>query len=219
MAETSIQQAVDRIPELSDLPPDHQTFILGILANKTATRAYMQAYPDSTFNAATVSASRLLSDDRIQRVLNTILDARAMQAREIIERQGNLARADMGDIITMEDEPIIDRHGDAIRIDGRIATRQVPHLKANALEDYGYLIKSITPANGGGVRVELYSAQDALNAMERIRRLIQDAPPALNIEQVIVYIPDNTRDATRIIDAISSSPQPAPSGPDRSDIE
>ena len=203
--------------QLADLSPAHQAFITAILQYKNPTRAYMSAYPDCTFNAATVCAHRLLTDVRIQAVIASMLDARAMQAGEVIDRQGALARVSISDVIEMVDEPAIDRHGEALERGGRQVYRQVPHLREGALEQYGYAIKSIRPANGGGVAVEMLSVQDALSAMERIRRLIQDTPTAINVEQVVIYMPDNQRDAPKIVDAQVRSLPDAPSGPDVED--
>jgi hypothetical protein len=187
---------------LSDLSPAHQMFVTKLLVTLNATRAYMAVYPEASYESAKAAASLLLTDINVQAVLSSELDKRAMQAQEIIDRMGNIARADMSEIIELVEEPAIDRHGEPIEHNGRIVMRQVPHIRAGALEAYGHLIKSITPANGGGVKVELYSAQDALVQMARIRRLIQDTPQVVNMEQVVIYMPDNGRDMPQVVDAM-----------------
>jgi hypothetical protein len=197
---------------LADLSPQHQAFVNAILQYKSQTRAYMEAYPGTAYDTASNQASLLIHKHEIVSVINTLLDARAMQANEVIDRQGALARINLDDIIEVVNEPALDRHGD-ILLDskGGIVYRQVTHLKDGALQKYGYLIKSVKPANRGGMDIEVHSVQDALSAMARIRRLIQDTPPALNIENVHIYLPDNSRDTGHpgdIIDATTSDLDP-----------
>jgi hypothetical protein len=193
---------------LQDLSPAHQAFINAILQYKNQTRAYMDAYPGTSYESASSSATNLLRDPGIISVINTLLDKRAMQANEVIDRQGSLARINLGDIIEIKTEPALDRHGELLKDpEGNVVYRQITLLKEGALDKYGYLIKSIKPANRGGLDIEVHSVQDALSAMARIRRLIQDIPPALNIENVHIYLPDNSRDNGHpgdIIDATAS---------------
>lgn len=181
--------------QLSDMSPAHQAFVLAILRYSNPTRAYMEAYPDCPYDSAAPSAARLLMDVNIRAVLDAELGQRAMQAREVIDKQGVLARGNISDVIEMVEEPVLDRHGGPLVRAGSVLMRQVPHLKPGALETYGYTIKSIRPANGGGVAVEMYSVQDALSAMERIRRIISDSPVMVSVDQVVIYMPDYGRDA------------------------
>ena len=185
---------------LAVLSPPHQVFILAIMQYMNPTRAYMKAYPQSSFEAAMSSASDLLRNPNVNSCIEKLLEERRMRAQEVIDRQGTLARGNINDVIEMVEEPVLDRHGEVLVRNGVEVFRQVPHVRKGALEEFGYQIKSIRPANGGGVAVEMYSVQDALAAMERIHKLVQDNPQQVNIEQVVIYMPDNGRDTKGVIE-------------------
>jgi hypothetical protein len=205
----ALDRPVEQTITIQDLPPKQAAFLVAYLACLNATRAYMQVYPDTTYDGARASAAALLANLNIRAILRAELDKRAMEVEEIIDRLGEMARADASEFIILAEEPIRDNKGAIVMKDGQPLTHQVTHIDEEMLKKRGYLVKAITPARGGGLRIEMYSAKDALDTLARIRRLVQDAPPGPPVEEHIhIYLPDNQRDAPQ--DVIEGTVKDAP---------
>ena len=82
--------------ELIPLSPDEERFINFLFEeNMNRTRAYKRAHPDSSYDAARSSASRLLAKANIQAEVARRLDEEAMSEKEAIARLARIARGSM----------------------------------------------------------------------------------------------------------------------------
>jgi hypothetical protein len=75
---------------------------------------------------------------------------------------------DLSEIVEFYDVPILDKEGN------HVGDRQSVRVKPEAFERFGYLIKSISPTASGDFKVELYSAQTALELMGKTYSLFID---------------------------------------------
>lgn len=135
---------------------------------------------------------KLLTKVHIQEAIEERLAQIRMTTNEIYARLTAQASASLANMIEPYAIPILDRDHK------KVGERQSIRLKDEALEKYGHLIKSISPTANGDFKVELYSAQTALELMGKTYSLFADRDDKGNVIQpaVNVYIPKNDRDVT-----------------------
>lgn len=134
----------------------------------------------------------LLTKPYLKDAVNKRLKEIRMETDEIYARLTAQAQANLSDIVEPYEVPIIDKEG------SEIGSRQEFRVKEGAFEKYGFLIKSIVPTSSGAYRIELYSAQTALELMGKTYSLFVDRDEKGKPLQPIVniYIPQNDRDNT-----------------------
>lgn len=113
-----------------------------------------------------------------------------MSINEFYARLSEQARANIADFIEFYNVPVLDKDGK------HVGERQSVRVKQYAFERYGHLIKSITPTSNGDFKVELYSAQVALELTGKTHNAFVDRDKEGNpIQPVVnVYLPKNDRD-------------------------
>lgn len=83
-------------PELEPLSPEEERFVNFLFEeNMNRTRAYRRAYPNSSYDAARSSASRLLAKANIKAEVARRLDEEAMSVEEAVARMARIARGSM----------------------------------------------------------------------------------------------------------------------------
>lgn len=84
--------------EKKPLSDKHQEFVNQyFLCGMNATQAYMNAYPDSSYNAARGSAHELLANPNIQAEISARMNARKMSVDEALVRLSDFAQGDLGE--------------------------------------------------------------------------------------------------------------------------
>lgn len=132
----------------------------------------------------------LLAKPHIKAAIEERLNEVRMSTNEFYARLSEMARANLADFVEFYDVPILDKDGQ------HIGDRQAVRIRKDAFERYGHLIKSITPTSNGDIKVELYSAQTALELTGKTYSAFVDRDKEGNPIQPIVnvYIPGNNRD-------------------------
>jgi len=135
------------------------------------------------------TAHELITKPYIQAFIDGRLKEIRMKTNEIYARLSEQARADISEFIEFVDVPVIDKEGK------HVGERQSIRIRQEAFEKMGHLIKSISPTSGGDFKVELYSAQQALELMGKTYSIFAERDEKGNIIQPVVnvYIPDNKR--------------------------
>lgn len=141
----------------------HKKFLLEYLKDFNGTQAAIRA--GYSKRSAAETASEILRKSNIAEALQAELSNMGMVANEILGRLTLQARADISEFVEFGSEPVIDKTGT------HVGDRQVIHVKVDAFKQYGHLVKSVSPAHGGGFRVEMYSAQEALELLGKAQRL------------------------------------------------
>ena len=111
---------------------------------------------------------RLLSNGVIKEIVNNQLKERLVDADKVIDMLKEQITADLSNFVVMAEEPVLDRKGNYV------GDRQVIHVKQEFFEKYGYLVKGIYPARGGGFSVELYDKQKAIELIGKHYGLFVD---------------------------------------------
>lgn len=155
--------------ELSD---KHRQFIDEYMRDLNATAAYIRTYPKTSYNAARVDASRLLTNANIREEIDKRFKARAMGADEVIARLAEMARGSHYSFVEVNE-------------DGSIYY----DFSSEEAKEHLYLIKSIRfkrerQIRGKGedasewetehINVELHDSKDALDKIAKILRLYED---------------------------------------------
>lgn len=150
---------VKKVDPVDDLIIRHEFFIECYLRSFNGTLAYMEAYPDSTYDAASVSAHRLLRNDKIRAELERRFKSATMGKFEVLERLKAVANANLLPFIKIEDDgTILFNFKDP---DAKRHLYLVKKIKSNKKER----IKGDEVSNEQWVEVELH---DALKALELI---------------------------------------------------
>lgn len=85
----------------------HQQFINEyFLCNLNATEAYRRVYPKSSYEAARANAARLIANDSISAEIKRRIDENTMNADEVLLRQTDIGRSDIGEFINLSPEEI-----------------------------------------------------------------------------------------------------------------
>lgn len=82
----------------------HEAFMEAYLRSFNGTLAYMEAYPESTYDAASVSAHRLLRNDKIRAELERRFKSATMGKFEVLERLKAVANATLFPFVKVEDD-------------------------------------------------------------------------------------------------------------------
>ena len=141
-------------------------------------------------NAAKQIAYENLTKPYLQAAIEKRLTEIRMSLNEFYARLSEQARANIADFIEFYDVPVLDRDGK------HVGERQSVRVKQDTFERYGHLVKSIAPTANGDFKVELYSAQTALELTGKTHSAFVDRDKEGNPIQPIVnvYIPKNDRD-------------------------
>lgn len=136
------------------------------------TTAYMQVYPDSGYDAARSSASRLLTNANVRAEIERRLAEHAMTANEALARLANEARGDLADVFTEDGE------FDFKKAKARGQTAIIKKLKRkrsirHTLDDEGNNADVIEDEQ---FEIELYDAQAAKLAILKEWRLDNGKP-------------------------------------------
>lgn len=88
------------------MKPKHQEFINEYIRLKcsNATEAYQCVYPDCSYEAARRNASRLLTNADILAEIQRRVDAHTMSANEVLLRQAEIARSDIGEFLEQAED-------------------------------------------------------------------------------------------------------------------
>lgn len=113
-----------------------------------------------------VWAHRMLQDERILAEIRRRLSESAMEADEVLARLAQQARSNIADFIEMEVEELVDDSGET-------QTLTYLRLKWEAVQKYGYLIKSIKSGQYGP-SIEMYDSQKALELIGKHYGLFTD---------------------------------------------
>jgi len=134
----------------------------------------------------------LLSKVYIQEAIEERLREIRMTTNEIYARLTSQARADISELVEFYNVPVLDKDGN------NLGDRQSIRIVPTAFERFGHQIKSISPTSNGDFKVEVYSAQTALELMGKTYSLFADRDDKGNVIQPVVnvYILKNDRDAT-----------------------
>ena len=147
---------------IDNLSEKHKRFVRLYAQNLNGTQAYLEVYPNSTYEAAANSAYELLMKPDVKEALDVLFNASLMTKTEVLKRINAIANINVNDL--MNDF-------------GEIDIAKVK--KHNA----GYLIKSISDTKYGK-RVDLHDASKALDTLAKIHRLFDDkADVTVNIVQ------------------------------------
>jgi len=86
--------------------PKHQEFINEYIRLKcsNATEAYQRVYPDCSYEAARVAAHKLLTKANISAEIQRRVDAHTMSANEVLLRQAEIARSDIGEFLEQAED-------------------------------------------------------------------------------------------------------------------
>jgi len=155
-------------PKGQDLTNKEEAFCQAYIVSWNGTRAAIDAGYSKKTATATVTASKNLLKANIRDRIKELMKEKLMAQEEVLARLSDMARANMAELTELSDEPVLDKEGN------HIGDRQVARLKPEMFERYGHLIKSITPASGGGYKVEVYSAKEALELIGKHHSLFID---------------------------------------------
>lgn len=138
--------------KLSILSEAHQRFVLNYVDNPNATRAYMNVYPDCSYESARRYASALTAKLDIKEAIAEQFKLRAMPKEEILGRLENLAKVDI--------QQYIDDLG---RID-------IAKIKK---DNIGYMIKGISDTKFGK-NFTFHDSAKALETLAKVHKLFDD---------------------------------------------
>lgn len=142
-----------------------------------ATKAWMTTHPDSSYDAARVSASKWLTKANIKAELARRLEEKHMSAEEAQERISNMARGDLGMFYKVVDEwmfnplpsyEILDEKEVIDDTDPEKPEKKISYRVRHVALDmdkvmdpnYSHLIKEFTD-DGKRLSIKLYSAHEA----------------------------------------------------------
>lgn len=144
-------------------------FVLEYVKDWTGSKAAIRAGYKA--KNAKITASRLLEDSVVQEELQRIISERAMEAAEVLDRLGQIARASIGDLMRVVE---VDKDGNPL--DHPYLEFDLESAHRNELL---YLVKSITPTRYG-IKVEMH---DQLRALELIGRHLAMFTDNVNLAQ------------------------------------
>ena len=75
-----------------ELDPKYIAFCEAYLKNWNATKAYMEVYPDSSYESASSNAYRVMGNDGVKEYLKNALAERIMTTPEVLARLADRAR-------------------------------------------------------------------------------------------------------------------------------
>ena len=92
--------------ELKDFKPEHQKFILEYIRTGNATKSYMNVYPKSQYDAASVSSFQLLRNPNIKEYIQCYYDdlwsSRKNEISRTFDNLLKIANADITDVVDYE---------------------------------------------------------------------------------------------------------------------
>lgn len=148
----------DTTPQ-DDLIIKHELFIDAYLRCLNGTQAYMEVYPESSYDAASVSAHRLLRNDKIKAELERRFKASTMGKFEVLERLRAIAHANLFPFVRIEqDGTVLFNFSDP-------AAKHHFHLIKKVKSKKSEQIKGDMMLSDQWIEVELH---DALRALELI---------------------------------------------------
>lgn len=150
--------AIDQLSEA------HKRFVRLYAQSLNKVKAYMEVYPNSSYNAANVSSYDLLKLPQIKAAIEEEFASVTMSKSEVLKRITAIAEIDVSDFMSDSGE------------------LNIAKIKESGA---GYLIKSISDTKFGK-RVDLYDSQKALETLAKIYGLFNDgAKVTVNINQEI----------------------------------
>jgi Phage terminase, small subunit len=153
-------------PKGKTLTDREDAFCRAYVVNWNGTRAAIEAgYSKKT---ARKIASQNLSKLDIRARIKELMKDKLMEQEEVMARLADMARTNMAELTELYDVPILDKEGTYM------GDRQMVRLKPETFEQYGHLIKSITPASAGGFKIEVYSAKEALELIGKHHNLFTE---------------------------------------------
>jgi phage terminase small subunit len=135
-------------------------FCLEYVKHFNGTRAAIAA--GYSKKSAHYQATEILARPRVKKELEQLLAEHAMTAVEVLARLSDIARVHFANLIELHEVPVLDKDGKHV---GNVQRIQV---KPDAIEKYGYLIRSIKNTEHG-IQIEVY---DPLRALELIGKAI-----------------------------------------------
>lgn len=156
-----------------------------------ATLSWMFTHPDSSYDAASVSASKWLRNPKIKAAIDQRLADMHMSADEAMKRTTDIGRGDMGVFYKVVDEwmfnplPFHEILDEVEVIDDTNKDKPVKRISYRVRyvvldmdkvvdPQYSYLIKSFSNTRRNGVKIELYSADAAHDRILRIHGKFKD---------------------------------------------
>ena len=112
-----------------------------------------------------VAASRLLTNDNVWAAINEVLGALHLSAAQVMARLSEIASANIAEFLTKD-------------------------WKINwpAVEQRGYLVKTIRRTADGGVSIELHDLLAALDKLARIHGLYANGGPTTNTTEPVEFV-------------------------------
>jgi hypothetical protein len=158
-----------------------RTFIIEYLKDYNATRAYCVAYPDADRRGAAVSASKLLRDPNIQRIIDEETD-RAINARRARLRE--LVIRSLDETLSSDISQYLDQSG---RID-------IKRVRAAGGPIQSISVERIETPHGTRERVNitLDSKSKAREHVMRLTGMITDEPQPAGSSVIIMTSPNDT---------------------------
>ena len=149
-----------------------RAFCLEYVKHFNATRAAIAA--GYSKKSAHYQATEILARPRVKKELEQLLAAHAMTAVEVLARLSDIARVHFADLIELHDIPVLDKDGN------HIGNTQAMRVKPDAIEKYGYLIRSIKNT-GHGIQIEVHDPLRALELIGKALGLFRDHHIHLNM--------------------------------------
>lgn len=114
----AIAEAVDQVLDNQDLTDKQRLFCLYQSKMFNGTKAYMKAYPDSSYETAMVESSRLLRTPKISEEIRKLKQARLnrelLEPEDVFQWYLDIARADITDFATIESGWVTVKDSDSI---------------------------------------------------------------------------------------------------------
>lgn len=160
--------------ELKPLNKREQVFVNEYLKNFNATEAYLKIHPNSKRESAWVSASRMLSSDKVKAHVEQRLKEIHMSADEALKLRADIARGDITEFL--DSQGLIDI--DKMRENGK--GRLVKKIKQRTITKIGKTNKD-EDTEIHDVEIELYPADSAQQDILKVHEKIKDNPITVNM--------------------------------------
>lgn len=182
------------------LSSKHQHFVNEYLKCWNGTQAYLAAYPNVTYETASVNASDLLRNTKVSSAIQARIEENAMSANEVLHRLARHGRATLEDFIT------VNENGWKVDLHKAQQSGKLDILKKITRTEKTITVKdreetTVTTA------IELHDVQNALTLLGKNLGVFSDQLKLINeLERALDLLEDNLDNDTfkRVLSILST---------------